>query len=70
MPIDLEFQVDQANLPVPTCDFVKSKQQEIKAGLAYKYTDQDIDKIVATKERFHKHPKNYAMFKSRWWYET
>jgi len=52
-------------MAVPTEEYVKSKEREIKNALIYKYTDQDVDRIVATKERFHKHPKNYAMFKSR-----
>ena len=57
--------IDQANMALPYCDFVRSKQHEIKKAMSYEYTSEDIDKIVAQKERFHKHPKNYAMYKSR-----
>jgi len=57
--------IDQANMAVPSLDFVKDKSKEIQGAVNYKWKDNDIDKMIATKERFQKNPKNYAMFKSR-----
>lgn len=57
--------VDMANMSLPTCEYVRSKLADIRKAMAYEYTSEDIDKIVKEKERFHKHPRNYAMYKSR-----
>ena len=53
--------VDTANMLMPTTEFVRSKLSEIRKALQYEYTSDDIDKIVALKEKFHKHPRNYAI---------
>jgi hypothetical protein len=52
-------------MQLPTLEFVKNKSAEIKEAINYEFTSEDIDKIVAQKERFHKHPVNYAMHKAR-----
>ena len=56
---------DEANVTLPTVEFVKSKASEIKKALNYNYTSDDVDKIIANKEKFARHPTNYAMQKSR-----
>ena len=56
---------EEANMALPSLEFVRSKTAEIKKAMSYEYTSEDVDKIVAQKERFHKHPVNYAMYKAR-----
>lgn len=56
---------EESNVIVPTIEFVKSKASEIKKALNYNYTSADIDQIVAQKEKFQRHPINYAMYKAR-----
>merc|ERR550532_1037989 len=56
---------EEANVPLPTIEFVKAKAKEIKQAVNYNYTSDDIDKIVAQKEKFQRHPINYAMTKAR-----
>ena len=56
---------EEANVPLPTIEFVKSKAKEIKQAVNYNYTSDDIDKIVAQKEKFQRNPINYAMTKAR-----
>ena len=56
---------EEANVPLPTIESVKSKAKEIKQAMNYNYTSDDIDKIVAQKEKFQRHPTNYAMTKAR-----
>jgi RNA polymerase-associated protein RTF1 len=55
----------ESSMSVPTLDFVKVKGSEIKKALSYEYTSDDVDKIVAQKGRFLRHPVNYAMHKAR-----
>ena len=56
---------EEANMALPSLEFVRNKIAEIKKAMSYEYTSEDVDKIVAQKERFHKHPVNYAMYKAR-----
>lgn len=56
---------EDSHMALPTLDFVKTKQAEIKKAMNYEYTSDDVDKIVAQKEKFHRHPINYAMHKAR-----
>ena len=37
----------------------------IQKALTYRYSSHDVDKILASKEKFSKHPHNYAMFKAK-----
>ncbi|XP_053620966.1 RNA polymerase-associated protein Rtf1 [Plodia interpunctella] len=67
---DGEFQkwnkaIKDANKKPPTMDFVRSKIQEVKEALMYEFKEEDIEKIVAEKERFRSHPTNYAMKKTQ-----
>ena len=52
-------------MALPSLELVRTKTSEIKKAMSYEYTSEDVDKIVAQKERFHKHPVNYAMYKAR-----
>ena len=56
---------EEANMALPSLELVRTKTSEIKKAMSYEYTSEDVDKIVAQKERFHKHPVNYAMYKAR-----
>ena len=56
---------EEANMALPSLEYVKNKISEIKKAMNYEYTSEDVDKIVAQKERFYKHPVNYAMYKAR-----
>ncbi|CAH0718617.1 unnamed protein product, partial [Brenthis ino] len=67
---DNEFQkwhkaIKDANKKPPTMDFVRNKINEIKDALMYEFKEEDIEKIVAEKERFRSHPTNYAMKKTQ-----
>uniref|UniRef100_A0A1E1WLS4 Plus3 domain-containing protein n=1 Tax=Pectinophora gossypiella TaxID=13191 RepID=A0A1E1WLS4_PECGO len=67
---DSEFQkwfkaIKDANKKPPTMDFVRSKILEVKEALMYEFKEEDIEKIVAEKERFRSHPTNYAMKKTQ-----
>lgn len=55
----------ESNMALPTIEFVKTKEKEIKKALNYNFTSDDVDKIVAQKEKFQRHPTNYAMHKAR-----
>merc|ERR1711881_278985 len=49
----------------PTIESVKAKEKEIKKALNYSFTSEDVDKMVAQKEKFQRNPVNYAMHKAR-----
>ncbi|KAJ0170432.1 hypothetical protein K1T71_013803 [Dendrolimus kikuchii] len=66
---DSEFQkwhkaIKDANKKPPTMEFVRSKITEVKDALMYEFKEEDIEKIVAEKEKFRSHPTNYAMKKT------
>ena len=44
---------------------IAEKIQAIQKALTYRYSSHDVDKILASKEKFSKHPHNYAMFKAK-----
>merc|ERR1712083_1203580 len=54
-----------ANLTLPTIESVKTKAKEIKQALNFSFTSDDVDKMVAQKEKFQRNPVNYAMRKAR-----
>ncbi|XP_023938322.1 RNA polymerase-associated protein Rtf1 [Bicyclus anynana] len=67
---DNEFQkwhraIKEANKKPPTMDYVRNKITEVKDALMYEFKEEDIEKIVAEKERFRPHPTNYAMKKTQ-----
>ncbi|XP_069363244.1 RNA polymerase-associated protein Rtf1-like [Maniola hyperantus] len=67
---DNEFQkwhraIKEANKKPPTMDFVRNKITEVKDALMYEFKEEDIEKMVAEKERFRPHPTNYAMKKTQ-----
>lgn len=53
-----------ANIELPTVDLVDKKQKEIKEAMVYEFKDEDVQKIIEEKNRFRKHPTNYAMKKT------
>ncbi|XP_050680354.1 RNA polymerase-associated protein Rtf1 [Leptidea sinapis] len=67
---DSEYQkwskaIKDANKRPPTMDFVRSKISEVKDALMYEFKEEDVEKIVAEKDRFRSHPTNYAMKKTQ-----
>ncbi|VDK59098.1 unnamed protein product [Anisakis simplex] len=54
-----------AKIPVITIDHVEKKEADIKKALNYRYTDEDIDKMVKEKARFKRGPLNYAIEKGQ-----
>ena len=44
---------------------VKSKANEIRKASTYSFSSEDVDKMVKQKEKFQRHPVNYAMHKAR-----
>ncbi|VVC94530.1 unnamed protein product [Leptidea sinapis] len=59
------FTAKDANKRPPTMDFVRSKISEVKDALMYEFKEEDVEKIVAEKDRFRSHPTNYAMKKTQ-----
>ncbi|XP_045540580.1 RNA polymerase-associated protein Rtf1 [Papilio machaon] len=57
--------IKDANKKPPTMDFVRNKISQVKEALMYEFKEEDIEKIVAEKERFRSHPTNYAMKKTQ-----
>lgn len=53
-----------ANVKIPTVDLIERKMLEIKEALVYEFKDEDVQKIIDEKNRFRKHPTNYAMKKT------
>lgn len=49
---------------VPTLDEIKSKAEDIKSAMSYQFKDSDIAEMVASKERFRRNPRNYAIKKT------
>jgi len=56
---------NEANISLPTIESVKSKASEIKKAMNFSFTSEDVDKMVAQKEKFQRNPVNYAMHKAR-----
>ena len=44
---------------------VAEKEAAIQKALQYRFSSFDVDKILASKEKFSKHPHNYAMTKTK-----
>jgi len=55
----------EANISLPTIESVKSKANEIRKASTYSFSSEDVDKMVKQKEKFQRHPVNYAMHKAR-----
>jgi len=55
----------EANINLPTIESVKTKAKEIKNAMSFSFTSDDVDKMVAQKEKFQRNPVNYAMRKAR-----
>lgn len=53
-----------SNIEMPTVELIENKLQEIKEAFVYEFKDEDVQKIIEEKNRFRKHPTNYAMKKT------
>ena len=52
-------------MAIPTVQVVEDKSEAIRKALTYRFSSNDVDKILASKEKFSKHPHNYAMTKAK-----
>jgi len=53
------------HVDLPTVKHVEEKLKGIQTALTYRFSSHDVDKILASKEKFAKGPKNYAMAKAK-----
>lgn len=53
------------HVELPTIQHCEDKAESIRKALTYRYSSADVDKILASKEKFSKHPHNYAMTKAK-----
>ena len=53
------------HVELPTIQHCEDKAESIRKALTYRYSSADVDKILASKEKFSKHPHNYAMKKAK-----
>jgi len=56
---------EMEHVELPTIQAVEERKTAIKKALTYRFSSYDVDKILAAKEKFSKHPHNYAMHKAR-----
>jgi len=54
-----------ANLDIPLKSHVEEKLKNIQYALEYKFSNADVDKMLASKEKFAKGPKNLAVHKAK-----
>lgn len=53
-----------SNIEMPTVELIENKLQEIEEAMNYEFKDEDVQKLIEEKNRFRKHPTNYAMKKT------
>jgi len=54
----------EGNLNLPTVSHIQQKMKDIKYALEYRFSTADVEKILASKKKFNKSPKNFAMHKA------
>ena len=52
-------------MTVPTVQVIEEKSEAIRKALTYRFSSFYVDKILQSKEKFSKHPHNYAMTKAK-----
>lgn len=52
------------NVTLPSLDMIDKKKKDITEALNYEFKDEDVDRIVAEKNRLRNRPTNYAMKKT------
>ena len=52
------------DVPLPTLSQVEAKMKAIEYAVNYRFSSADVDKVIASKGRFFKDPKNFAMQKT------
>ncbi len=53
------------DIPLPTTAFIEDKVKQIQYAQTYRFSNTDVEKILASKEKFSKGPKNYAVYKAK-----
>ncbi|PIK60168.1 putative RNA polymerase-associated protein RTF1-like [Apostichopus japonicus] len=66
---ETEFQKWKSDMVVggftlPTLDEIKSKADDIRSAMGYQFKDADIAEMVASKDKFRRNPRNYAIKKT------
>ena len=56
---------EDQHVEIPTVQVVEDKSEAIRKALTYRFSSADVDKILASKEKFSKNPHNYAMTKAK-----
>ena len=56
---------EEEHVAIPTVQVIEDKSEAIRKALTYRFSSTDVDKILASKEKFTKHPHNYAMTKAK-----
>ena len=56
---------EDEHVEIPTVQVVEEKSEAIRKALTYRFSSHDVDKILQSKEKFSKHPHNYAMTKAK-----
>lgn len=54
----------KGDVDLPSAETVERKVKDIKEAVVYEFKDEDVHKIIEEKNRFRKHPTNYAMKKT------
>ena len=53
------------SVDLPTHSFVEEKVKQIDYALSYRFSNSDVEKILANKEKFTRGPKNLAVYKAK-----
>lgn len=54
----------QTGKPLPTLGDIHRKEAHIREATNYEYTEEDINEMIKSKQRFRKNPHNYALKKT------
>jgi len=55
----------KANIELPTAQIIATKANDINKALNYRFSSADVDKVLASKEKFKVNPVNYAVHKAK-----
>lgn len=55
----------EGNVELPTAAHVEQKIKDLQYAATYRFSSADVEKIIASKQKFNTRPKNYAMHKAK-----
>lgn len=53
------------NVELPSMRQIEEKTKAIQKALTYRFSNADVEKIIAAKQKFRQNPKNYAVYKAK-----